>query len=353
MKIKLVTVALVITSLSRVLAVDTGKLENGVVPEQETTKVIPFLFSFLDSADPTMNPFAELGTHFHLTIISGRVGSVEGLQIGGFVNHVKYDFTGYDATGISSTVEGDYSGYQATGIYSKTKGSFIGIQDVGIYSFVGSDFLGIQTTGITSKVEGSFRGIQVAGISNNTKQLEGLQIAGIVNSADQVNGIQIGLVNLSGELNGLAIGLVNISKAGSVHGVGWSGGAMEMNAGIKFAPNDYWYTIMSLGRGSNFADDEDETSIGYYMGFRFSLPAPSFFAELDIGSNSIYSGDLFDDRDWEDKVSRALETRASLVFRLHNRLSLFAGIVQTRTGDDMGQFTGWETDTSPFFGIQF
>ena len=271
MKVELVTVVLVITSLSRVLAADTGKIDTGVVPEQETTNVIPFIFSFFDSSDPTMNPFAELTTNFHLTIISGRVGSVVGLQIGAFVNHVKYDLTGYDATGISSTVEGDYSGY--------------------------------QTTGITNQVEGSFKGIQIAGISNNTKQLEGLQIAGIVNSADQVNGIQIGLVNLSGELNGIAIGPVNISKAGSVQGVGWSGGAMEMNAGIKFAPNDYWYTILSLGRGGDFTDDEDETSIGYYMGFRFPLLVPSFFAELDIGGNSVLSGDLFDDRDWEDKIS--------------------------------------------------
>lgn len=78
-----------------------------------------------------------------------------------------------------------------------------------------------------------------------------------------------------------------------------------------------------------------------------------FYAELDIGGNSVYNGDLFDDRDWEDKVSSALETRASLVFRLHKRLSLFVGLAHTRTGDDIGRFTGGETDTSPFFGIQF
>ena len=353
MKNQLVIVVLVISSLSGVLAVNSGKLDTGVFPEQESTQVIPFIFSFFDSSDPTMNPFAELTTNFHLTIISGRVGSVDGLQIGAIVNHVKYDFTGYDATGIASTIEGDYSGFQTTGIYSRVDGSFIGIQDVGIYSFIGSDFLGIQTTGITNRVEGSFKGIQIAGISNNTKQLEGLQIAGIVNSADQVNGIQIGLVNLSGELNGIAIGPVNISKAGSVHGVGWSGGAMEMNAGIKFAPNNYWYTILSLGRGGDFTDDKDDTSIGYYMGFRFPLLGPSFFAELDIGGNSVFIGDLFDDRDWEDKVSRALETRASLVFQLNKRLSLFAGLAHTRTGDDISRFTGGKTDTSPFLGIQF
>ena len=352
MKTLRLNIIFLITLLSGIFALDNSKLETGIIPQQETKSEIPFLFSFFDNANPTMNPFAELTTNFHLTIISGRVGSVNGLQVGGFVNHVKYDFTGYDATGIFSTIGGDYSGFQTTGIYGRVEGSFVGIQDAGIYSFIGSDFLGIQTTGITNKVEGSFKGIQTAGISNNAKQFKGLQIAGIVNRADHVNGLQIGLVNLSEKLDGIAIGLVNISKAGSIHGVGWSGGAMEMNAGIKFAPNDYWYTILSLSRGGDFTDDEDETSMGYYMGFRFPL-LPMFFAELDMGGNSIFMGDLLDDHEWEDKVSRALETRASLVFRLHKRLSLFAGVVQTRTGDDIDQFTGGETDTSPFFGIQF
>lgn len=181
-----------------------------------------------------------------------------------------------------------------------------------------------------------------------------MQIAGIVNKAGQVNGLQIGLVNLSDELNGLAIGLVNISKAGSVHGIAWSGGAMKMNAGIKFAPNDYWYNILSLGRGGEFDEKNDTTAIGYYLGFRLPVPIlPALFVELDIGSNSIFAGDLLDDREWEDKVSMVLETRVSLVFRLHKRLSFIVGEVQTRTGNDIDWFNRGKTENSQFFGIQF
>ena len=146
----------------------------------------------------------------------------------------------------------------------------------------------------------------------------------------------------------------DISKVGSVHGIAWSGGAMEMNAGLKIAPNHYWYTILSLGRGGDFAEDAEETAIGYYMGFRLPVPiVPSLFAELDIGSNSIFAGDLLDDREWEDKVSMALETRASLVFRLHKRLSFIVGVVQTRTGDDIDWFSEGKTESSQFIGIQF
>ncbi len=347
------------TLLSGILALESNN--KSVISPQETKSEIPFVFSFYDNADPALNPFAERSTNFHLTIITGRIGSVLGLQVGGLFNHVKYDFTGFDATGISSTIEGDFSGFQADGIFNRINGSFVGIQETGFYSFVGSDYIGIQTTGIITQVEGAFKGIQIAGISNTVKQqIKGIQIAGIVNNAGRVDGIQVGLVNLSGELNGLAIGLVNISKAGSVHGVAWSGGAMDMNAGIKFAPNNYWYTILSLGRGGDFNDEnsngngaEDNTSIGYHMGFRIPMPlVSSLFAELDIGSNAIFTGDLLDDREWENKVSSALDARASLVFRLHKRLSIIAGIVQTRTGDDISQFSGGKTEKTPFFGIQ-
>jgi len=385
MKVKLTVIIFLIVSLSKVSALDNGKPGTTIEPTQDSKSVTPFVFSFYDSADPAMNPFAELTTNFHLTIISGRVGSVNGLQIGGLFNHVKYDFIGYDATGISSTVGGDFSGFQSTGIYNHVDGSYVGIQEAGIYNRINSNFLGIQTAGVINRVEGlfegiqtagiynysqqgrgiqtagvinhvegSFEGIQTVGIYNLSQQMKGMQIAGIVNVADQVNGIQIGLVNLSDKLDGIAIGLVNISKAGSIHAIGWSGGAMNLNAGIKFAPNDYWYTVLSLGREGEFADDKDKTSIGYYMGFHIPIPlAQKFYTELDIGSNSVFNGDLFDDRDFEDKVSRALETRASLGFRLHRRLSLFAGLVHTRTGKNIDWFSGGKTETSPFFGIQF
>ena len=358
MKTKRLNILFLITLLSGALAIDNNsEALPGITLQHEVMGEVPFIFSFFDNANPAMNPFAERATNFHLTIISGRVGSVLGLQIGGLVNFVKYDFTGYDATGISSTIEGNFSGFQTTGIYNRVAGSFVGIQDVGIYNFVGSDFTGIQTAGIINQVDGMFNGIQIAGISNTVKQpFSGMQIAGIVNNAGQVKGMQIGLVNRSKKLDGIAIGLVNISETGSVHGTAWSGGAMDLNAGLKFAPNHYWYTILSLGRGSNFADneDEDETSFGYYMGFRLPVPiVPSLFAELDIGNNSIFAGDLFDDSEWEDKASMAFETRASLVFRIHKRLSFVAGVVQTRIGDDFSQFSENETEYSQFFGIQF
>jgi hypothetical protein len=365
MKIQHVIVAILFAAVSNTFAQDLGNAETGDNREKKAAEVTPFIFSFYDNADPNVNPFAERTTNFHLSIISGRVGSVRGLQLGGVINRVQYDFIGYDATWISSRVEGNFSGYQASGIYNRIDGNFVGVQDVGIYSHVGSDFLGVQSTGITNQVKGSFTGVQIAGISNYaksvkgtqivgianyTKNVDGVQIAGIVNSGGRVHGVQIGLVNLSDELDGIAIGLVNISKAGSVHGIGWGGGASDISAGIKFAPNHYWYTIISAGRGNDY--DENGASIGFYAGIHIPLVS-KLYTELDIGTISMLNGDVFDDREFEDKAANALESRLSVGFRLAERISIFVGIVHTRIGEENDWLNEGKTDTSPFFGIQF
>ncbi|NQT26918.1 hypothetical protein HQ585_16295 [candidate division KSB1 bacterium] len=156
MKTKHLNIIFLITLLSGVWALDdNSEVLSILVPLQETENVIPFIFSFKDNANPAMNPFAELTTNFHLTVFSGRVGSVLGLQISGLISHVKYDFTGYDATGISSTIGGDFSGFQTTGISNKITGSFIGIQDVGISNTVKQPLSGMQIAGVVQTRTGA------------------------------------------------------------------------------------------------------------------------------------------------------------------------------------------------------
>ncbi len=362
MKIQRLILAAVIASLSVAFAQDSGK-----AMEREFEVDTPFIFSLYDNPNPKLNPYSDMSTNFHLSLVYGRVGYVDGLQLGALINQVNNDMVGFDAAGIFSFVDGNFAGYQSAGIFGRVEESFIGIQDNGIYSYIGSDFTGLQSTGITNQVKGSFTGIQIAGISNNAAQVEGVQIggianftdevvgaqiAGIVNNAGVVHGVQIGLVNLSDELDGIALGLVNISKAGQTLGIAWSGGANAINAGVKFAPNDYWYTILSLGRENDF--DEEGTSLGFYAGVRISLMT-RVYAELDLGSVSLMNDNMFDEDedDLDDEVTNALESRASLGFRLTERVSFFAGVVHSRTGDNIDWSSGGETETGLFFGLQF
>ena len=83
-----------------------GDYEN--LFEGETVK--PLTFSVMDSKNDAKNPHADVTTNFHLTLFSGRVKNVLGLQLGLIANEVKNDFVGYDGTGIYSKINGNYAG---------------------------------------------------------------------------------------------------------------------------------------------------------------------------------------------------------------------------------------------------
>ena len=331
---------------------------NAIIICQDNENIVnndnvnPFIFSFWDNTNDNLNPFSDRTTNFHLTLISGRVGSVQGLQLGGFVNNVKNNFIGYDGTGIASTVGGNFAGIQHTGIYNRVDGSFVGIQDVGIYSYVGSDFFGIQSTGIANQVYGHFTGIQTVGIYNYANSIKGLQIAGIVNEAGYVKGAQIGLVNISDKLDGIAIGLVNISKSGSVHGLIWGGGTMNTNVGVKFAPNHYWFTAIGIGHGSKLIEEDTNFSVGGFMGFRIPIYS-KIYAEFDLGNYSIVSESKDDDWKWEEDAYFAVEARASILFEIHKRITLQAGFANINIFNDYNYSDNWKKDNKPFIGIQF
>ena len=152
------------------------------------------------------------------------------------------------------------------------------------------------------------------------------------------------MVNLSDTLDGIALGLVNISKSGGVHPIVWGVGALDLNLGLKFVPNDYWYSILSYGRDNEGDKGENVQSIGFYLGFHLPVPiVPGLYAELDRGTKSIMNGDNF---------STAIETRAVLGIRIFGIASLFAGVAYTQTGDNIKWFSGGETAINPLFGIQ-
>ncbi|MBN2281249.1 MAG: hypothetical protein JXQ65_11780 [Candidatus Marinimicrobia bacterium] len=347
---------------------------------KETVK--PFIFSVLDAEKDYENPNAEKSTNFHLTLFSGRVKNVYGLQLGLIANSVSGDFLGLDATGIYSGIKGNFAGYQTSGIVGKIEGEVTGIQESGIYSYAGGNFLGIQNTGIAGKIAGDLQGLQLSGIVstaeevrggqfsgivnnakdvvglqhsgivNNALDVTGVQAAGIINNAGHVRGVQVGLINRSKKLDGIALGLINISDEGRVHPTAWAGGASDYQAGLKFAPNNYWYSVLSVG------DIQDSEKLGNchtihsYVGLQYSM-TKRFWIAGDIGSGIALPYNL--DK-WEDKESiwGIFESRISAGFQIFERLSIYGGISHSYLGHDDNHEEYDEFEKSrPFFGIQF
>ena len=327
-------------------------------------QITPFAFSIMGGSNSILNPYSDRNVNFHLSLFSGQVRGVQGLQIGAISNRVTSDFVGYDATGIYSRVDGNFSGFMAGGLVGRVDGNFIGMQNAGIYNHVGADFFGLQTSGIVNQVDGEFTGLQVsgihnesknvrfaqiAGISNEASDVEGVQIAGIVNNAKHVRGVQIGLVNRSEKLDGIAIGLVNLSESGSVHLVSWGSSVEDYQMGIKFAPNNYWYTILTMGQELTIAGQDLMTSFQAHMGFHLPLVA-KFYTEIDLGSGNTIPSKFVS---WESEDSQnTVEGRISVGLKITPRLSIFGGVSHSRDVNDSDFFDSSVGKTAPFFGIQ-
>lgn len=325
---------------------------------------LPFAFSISGGSNSILNPWKDKVVNFHLSLFSGQVKGVQGLQLGLISNRVTSDFVGYDATGIYSRVDGNFSGFQAGALISRVDGHFVGMQSGGIINNVGSDFFGLQAAGILNRVRGSFTGIQVsgilnesqnvryvqiAGISNQAADVEGVQISGIVNEAKHVKGVQIGLVNRSEKLDGIAIGLVNLSESGSVHIVSWASSNEDYQVGVKFAPNDYWYTTLTVGQQTNELGQKQLTSFESHLGFHIPLVA-KFYTEIDLGTGNTIPSKFMD---WESNDSQQiLEARLGLGIRITPRLSIVGGISNKRVYSDQDFWSQSNDALKPFIGIQ-
>ncbi|MCL2682725.1 MAG: hypothetical protein FWE63_04465 [Bacteroidales bacterium] len=158
--------------------------------------------------------------NFAFSALTGAVGGINGVQVGGIYNQVSGTMRGVQVGGIINITE-HVEGIQVGGISNFTK-DVKGIQVAGIYNH-SADVRGIQTSGIVNVAE-KFEGIQLAGIynvadtvvgiqnagiANEATTVEGMQLSGIYNRAERVRGIQIGLYNETKTLHGVQIGLIN------------------------------------------------------------------------------------------------------------------------------------------------
>lgn len=358
----------------------------------------PFAFSVMDP--PGRNgPWADNEVSFHLSLISGNVGGINGIQVGSVSNYIQHDLNGTSISGVNSKINGNANGGQIAGVLAIAEHQFHGIQVGGVYSYVDHYMFGVQVSGVSAKTRGESYGLQVsgvvsdarylagaqiagvsnhahdvtgaqvsgvvnhamdvtglqaAGVINEAEDVKGVQIAGIMNKAGLVQGAQIGVINRSEKLEGIALGLVNISRAGHIYLTAWAGTDMEYNAGLKFKPNSWWITEVTLGYNPSNDSTEYEYSLGSYAGVHLDLLGP-LWTELDIGQHNEITGDLLDFEEYEEKYRMRLELRAKVGMDFGKRISLYAGVAKHREYGPSDEYYFWDwgdSQSSIFAGVK-
>jgi hypothetical protein len=192
------------------------EVDSVLIPKKESPIYLSFAFPIGIHGVNSENYVYNLA----FSALTGAVGGINGVQVGGIYNQVSGNVRGVQVGGIMNVTE-SVEGIQIGGICNFTK-DVKGIQVAGIFNHSG-DVKGIQVAGIANaanKFEGiqvagiynvadTVIGIQVAGISNEAEAVEGMQFAAIFNRAERVRGIQLGLYNRTNALHGVQIGFVN------------------------------------------------------------------------------------------------------------------------------------------------
>ena len=235
---------------------------------------------------PLASNFARpnVKTNFNLSLLYGRVGTVDGVQFGSGVVHASRAVDGAQVAGAVAGASGRVDGAQLSGAANFALGSVTGAQLSGATNLALDGMTGGQLSGAANVARGRFTGLQISGGANvATREFEGAQLSavnvagsvdgaqiGVVNIGKKVRGAQIGVINVAEEVDGVALGAISISKD-SIHPIAWASNLQYMNAGIKFTTK-YMYTILGVHYGT-LEDDFDNFGTTAAVGAHFPLPA--------------------------------------------------------------------------------
>lgn len=201
-----------VSDLRQKMAVDLSPL--GSVSSRFQLSLVPSI--------STNNLYSSVSkTSLAINLISGYGNTVEGLEIGGFLNIRREDVYGVQLAGFQNIVGGKLMGIQMAGFGNIVHGPSIGIQGAGFYNINKDHSTGVQVAGFANFSE-EFDGLQVAGFLNRSITNYG-QIAGFANiNKERSTSLQVsGGFNKTGDMQGTQIaGLFNISKSTSFGQIG-------------------------------------------------------------------------------------------------------------------------------------
>jgi hypothetical protein len=299
----------------------------------------------------TVGLFYPLATHYgspevtsslDLNLLHGRVGGIDGAQIGG-VNVIG-----------RSTGPASLKGLQIGLAANVVDGTGTGVQLASALNHVTGDVLGAQLALGANIAQGAVRGMQGSSLFNRAGELKGLQLAA-VNVAGDVDGVQLGLINVARRVRGTAIGLVNIAddidglplapfsvtRTGGVHASAWSGSSGLGNVGLKLATRRT-YTLFFGSYHRDF--DLELVGGGFALGGTVQLGA-GFRTSLDVCGTYLVAPaktlNLELDRSYHEQLVQP-RLRLMLDYRLARHFGAFVGVAA------LGQLRselGWERVT--------
>jgi len=317
----------------------------------------------------------HLWTHLDLAVLVGRVGFVDGLQIG------LGTWTGYQLRGVqiglATVVSGRAYGAQIAGAFNYMGGPLRGLQFGGVLGLADESIAGAQVAGIGNQIFGDLDGVQIAGVVNiarrlvtgvqvagavNVGRVDGVQIGpinvsqeqrglqmGVINVARRITGLQIGVINITDELDGKSLGVIPLPRRGGIHPTFWLSSSLIGNAGVKLTSR-HAYTILS---GSIHGEEapggglESLVAAGLTMGARLPFEHEGITTSADLGAFRAFRGEFtLSGRDEIYKI------RALVAYSIVPRMSPYLGVglhAKVRGGEDEGEGEG-EGEVSVRFG---
>ncbi|MFO0757895.1 MAG: hypothetical protein U0359_15470 [Byssovorax sp.] len=303
----------------------------------------PVSFALLHPISTNMTQ-SELHTNLGVALIFGRVGYLEGLQLG-LINSTLHDMTGVQL-GVASVNEGSTNGLQLGGVFSYADGPLRGLQLSGVFGWATAPIVGAQIAGVANQTKAGVRGLQLSGAFNivrGEQRVDGVQIGGVnlgrvnglqlggLNVSEEVRGLQIGLINVARKIDGLQIGLINITdnlegesfgvasvpRRGGVHLMVWGSNSLSGNLGVKFASR-YTYSVLSSAVHRDGKDTVIAAGLTFGVHFPFLIPALSWSG--DLGGYRLFRIDV--PKTTHDEM---VKTRLLVSYEIARHFSIFAG----------------------------
>jgi hypothetical protein len=176
---------------------------NGFAQESKDSTEVKkrtFQISFVPGFGTSRGAKDEYTNIISLNVLGGYEHSLDGTEVGAFVNIDKYNVSGAQLAGFVNVVGGSVDGGQFSGFTNVVKGDVKGAQGSAFANVVAKDMTGIQGSGYVNVTAGDVRGAQLSGFVNVADSIRGAQLSGFVNtSTTGVRGAQLaGFVNVTG-----------------------------------------------------------------------------------------------------------------------------------------------------------
>jgi hypothetical protein len=283
-------------------------------------------------------------SNFSLNVLGGRLGALEGVELGGVFNSVRYGVAGLQLAFGANACGGDLAGVQAafgacvaggdvTGAQlafgaAIAGGRLSGVQAAFGACVAGGDVTGAQVASGVNVCGGNLRGCQLGPV-NVCEERSFLQLGfvnaagrnrfaqlGFVNIADRSDGVQLGFVNVADDAD-WSFGLVSIAGDGRFDICLEAADAPLVSAALK-AGTRRVYNVFTVGY-----TPRDSARLAAGLGIGVHFPLDRLFVDVDVTTQSVFAGP-----DWfAETASFGLLTRIrpTLGFRLTDWLAVTAG----------------------------